>query len=46
MERVSNSRYTREFHEEAVKLVTAGGISVYERTHEERFEKPDRFPIL
>lgn len=30
MERVPNGRYTREFPEEAVKLVTAGGISVYD----------------
>jgi len=30
MERVPNGRYTREFREEAVKMVTEGGLSVLE----------------
>jgi len=30
MERVPNGRYTREFREEAVKMVTDGGLSVLE----------------
>ena len=30
MERVPNGRYTKEFREEAVKMVTDGGLSVVE----------------
>lgn len=30
MERVPNGRYTQEFREEAVKMVTDGGLSVLE----------------
>jgi transposase len=30
MERVPNGRYTKEFREEAVKMVTDGGLSVLE----------------
>ena len=30
MERIPNGKYTREFREEAVKLVTEGGLSVSE----------------
>ena len=30
MERVPNGRYTKEFREEAVKMVTEGGLSVVE----------------
>jgi len=30
MERIPNGRYTKEFREEAVKLVTEGGLSVPE----------------
>ncbi len=30
MERIPNGKYTREFREEAVKLVTEGGLSVPE----------------
>jgi transposase len=33
MKRVPNGRYTKEFREEAVKLVTEGGFSVYEASH-------------
>jgi transposase-like protein len=30
MERIPNGRYTKEFREEAVKMVTDGGLSVQE----------------
>ena len=30
MKKVPNGRYTKEFREEAVKLVTEGGFSSYE----------------
>jgi transposase len=30
MERIPNGRYTKEFREEAVKMVTDGGLSVLE----------------
>jgi transposase-like protein len=30
MERIPNSRYTKEFREESVKLITEGGLSVVE----------------
>jgi transposase len=30
MERIPNGRYTKEFREEAVKMVTEGGLSVLE----------------
>jgi len=30
MERIPNGRYTKEFREEAVKMVTDGGMSVLE----------------
>jgi len=30
MERIANGRYTKEFREEAVKMVTDGGLSVLE----------------
>lgn len=30
MERIPNGRYTKEFREESVKLITEGGLSVVE----------------
>ncbi len=33
MQRIPNGRYTKEFREEAVKLVIEGGFSAYEASH-------------
>jgi len=33
MKGIPNGRYTREFREEAVKLVVEEGVSVYEASH-------------
>lgn len=33
MKRIPNGRYTREFREEAVKLVVEEGVSAYEASH-------------
>jgi len=39
MKRIPNGRYTREFREEAVKLVVVEGVSVYEASHRLKLPK-------
>lgn len=34
MERIPNGKYTKEFREEAVKLVTEGGLAVDAAAHQ------------